>query len=65
MANERPSYGRKFMKCLKANGYKLDRNSGDHYIFARDGDIVSVPHHLNMMIARRLVKEHGIKGWTK
>lgn len=55
---------RDFRSLLRRNGYVFDRCSGDHCIFTNDVNTISVPYHgkkLNRMIARRLIKENGLK----
>lgn len=50
-----------FQKLLRHNGYTCDRCNGSHYIYKKDGDIISVNKDLNKMVARRLIKEHKLK----
>lgn len=53
---------REFGKILKRNGFKLVRQTGDHNIYKDDkGRLVSVPMHLNPIIAQRLVRENNLK----
>lgn len=50
---------KQFGKILKKNGFELVRCSGDHYVYKHSvsGSVISVPLHLNPIIAQRLVKE--------
>lgn len=51
-----------FGKLLVRNGYQLVRCKGDHYIYKHivSGKVISVPHHLNPIIAQRLVREFNL-----
>lgn len=51
---------RNVKRILIDNGWKIDRYSGDHAIFIKDGKHISVPNHPNGLIIRRLFKENGI-----
>lgn len=52
---------REFIKIVKFNGFYYDRHSGDHAIFVNDkGKHISIPHHLNSVIALRLIKENNL-----
>lgn len=49
-------------KILKRNKYHFDRYSGDHAIYVKEGcNHISINKHLNPMVARRLIKENGLK----
>jgi predicted RNA binding protein YcfA (HicA-like mRNA interferase family) len=53
------------MKILKQNGWVLDRISGSHYIFVKEGSLrpVSVPYHGNKdlgIFAKEILKEADI-----
>lgn len=52
---------REFIKIVKLNGYFYNRSNGDHDIFINDnGDHISIPNHLESVIARRLIKENNL-----
>ena len=52
---------REFIKIVKLNGYFYNRSNRDHDIFINDnGDHISVPNHLECVIARRLIKENNL-----
>ena len=57
---------REVMKILKANGWKLKRIEGSHYVFGKPGcRPVPVPFHGNVDLGlkgRQILKEAGIKG---
>jgi predicted RNA binding protein YcfA (HicA-like mRNA interferase family) len=55
---------RDFEKILKANGYTIVRTSGGHSIWYNDDkkDSITISSKLNPMVARRLIKEHDLKG---
>lgn len=51
-----------FCKMLKKNGFRHSRYNGSHSIYMNDkGKHVSVPYHLNAIIAQRLIKENNLK----
>ena len=51
-----------FTAILSNNGYHLDRTKGSHYIYINEeGKHISIPHKLKCVIARRLIKENGLK----
>lgn len=53
---------RKIDKVLKANGFVVDRYSGDHVIYKRDEKHISIPRpSCNGLILQRLFKENNIK----
>jgi len=55
---------KEIMKILKENGWVLDRITGSHHIFKKDGKTVSVPLHGNSDIypfCKKLLKQAGIK----
>ena len=55
---------RDFRILLRDNGYIFQRQTGDHYIFSNDYNVISVPNHgkkLNKMVCRRLIKENNLK----
>jgi len=47
-------------KVLKRNGYDLIRKKGSHFIYSNGQRTVSINKDLNMMVARRLIKENGL-----
>jgi len=52
---------REFSKLLKNNGYIESRQKGSHVIYtSNNGNHISVPLHIRSVIARRLIKEHGL-----
>jgi predicted RNA binding protein YcfA (HicA-like mRNA interferase family) len=55
---------RDFVRLLKDNGYVVARTSGDHTIYynAERKDSITVNNKINPMVARRLIKEHNLKG---
>ena len=52
---------RDFTKILRRNGFYLARCRGDHYMFKKGGKNVTVNRKLNMMVARRLIKENDLE----
>lgn len=48
-------------KLLRANGYTLVRQKGDHCIFKNDIKTVVVNDDLNRMVCQRILKETGLK----
>ena len=55
-------YTRKeFITILKKNGFYYDRQKGSHSIYINDKRRhISVPHNLECVIARRLIKENNL-----
>lgn len=52
---------REFAKIVKLNGFHYDRSNGDHDIYINEiGDHISIPNHLECVIARRLIKENSL-----
>ncbi len=51
---------RGFKKILIANGYKLDRSRGSHFVYKKDGRNVVFNKDLNKFVARRLIKEYEL-----
>jgi len=48
---------------LRDNGYRLERCSGDHLIYIKDGHHISIPANKkqpNRMVWQRLVKENNL-----
>lgn len=55
---------RDLVKLLSKAGYKLERNSGDHTIYKKNGgNSVQVPRHneLNELTAKAILKIAGVK----
>lgn len=54
---------RDFKRLLEKNGYTLDRKSGDHLIYAKDGcaPISITATRMKSVVALRLIKEHSLK----
>ena len=51
---------KEFIKVVKKNGFRYERHSGSHAIYSKNGRHVSVPHKLECVIARRLIKENNL-----
>lgn len=54
---------RKFIRCLKVNGYEPTRQTGDHVIFHKNGNHISIPVGKKTIcgtMVKRLIKENGI-----
>lgn len=52
---------KEFKQLLKKNGYWVERIKGSHYIYTnQQGNIISVPKDLNVIIALRLIKENNL-----
>ena len=59
---------REFVRVVVANSFYYDRHNGDHAIYLNnEGRHISIPYHLECVIARRLIKENNlqIKGKKK
>lgn len=53
---------REFQRILKDNGFIYDHQTGDHRIWKRGSEHISVPCvKINPLIAQRLVKEYTLK----
>lgn len=52
---------RRFMKILRYNNYRFDRQTGSHKIYENGTNTISVPKKLNKMIALRLIKENSLE----
>lgn len=48
-------------RLLRRNDYTLDRWKGSHAIYSNGTNTVSVNIKLNKMVARRIVKECGLR----
>lgn len=51
---------REFIRIVEKNGFRYERHSGSHAIYSRGGRHVSIPHKLECVIARRLIKENKL-----
>lgn len=51
---------KEFIKVVKKNGFRYERHSGSHAIYSRNGSHISIPHKLECVIARRLIKENNL-----
>lgn len=50
-----------FIRVVEKNGFSYSRHSGDHAIYVNDrGRHISIPHKLESVIARRLIKENNL-----
>lgn len=57
---------REFVKVVRHNGFSYNRHSGDHAIYVnKDGRHISIPHNLQCVIARRLIRENNLEINTK
>lgn len=53
---------REFIKICIVNGFYYSRHNGDHAIYVNDkGRHISIPKHLESVIARRLIKENNLE----
>jgi predicted RNA binding protein YcfA (HicA-like mRNA interferase family) len=53
---------REFIKIVEKNGYKYARTKSSHSIYYNEqGKHISIPFHLECVIARRLIKENNLK----
>lgn len=62
--NKAKNYKRRdFIRILIDNGFVYDRTRGDHEIYKRGKQHISVPYRtdLNRMLTRRLIKEYNLK----
>lgn len=54
-------YNTKEMRqILEGNGFKLSRQSGDHFIYTDGNRTVSINYRINKMVALRLIKENNL-----
>ena len=51
---------KELIRIVRKNGYSYSRHSGDHAIYVREGRHISIPHRLECVIARRLIKEYEL-----
>lgn len=52
---------REFIKICIANGFHCRNHSGSHAIYINDkGKHISIPHNLESVIARRLIRENNL-----
>lgn len=52
---------REFIMVVKKNGYLYSRHNGDHAIYVKGGNHISIPQKLESVIARRLIKENKLE----
>lgn len=53
---------KEFIKICIANGFYYSRHNGSHAIYVNDkGRHISIPHNLECVIARRLIKENNLE----
>lgn len=51
-----------FIRIVRKNGFSYDRHNGDHAIYVNEhGRHISIPHRLESVIARRLIKENNLE----
>lgn len=52
---------REFIKVVVRNGYTFTRSRGSHSIYTNtEGNHISIPRHLESVIALRLIKENNL-----
>lgn len=51
---------KEFIRIVEKNGFRYERYSGSHAIYSKKGRHVSIPHKLECVIARRLIKENNL-----
>ena len=52
---------KEFIRIVEKNGFYYDRHNGSHAIYVNDeGRHISIPHNLECVIARRLIKENNL-----
>lgn len=51
---------RRMQRILKDNRYELVRIRGSHFMYSNGHRTVSVNKDLNMMVAKRLIKEYEL-----
>lgn len=51
---------KKMQKILKNNEYSLIRIKGSHFVYSNGERTVSINKDLNMMVAKRLIKENEL-----
>ena len=52
---------REFIRIVEFNGFYYSRHNGDHAIYVNDkGKHISIPRHLECVIALRLIKENNL-----
>lgn len=47
-------------RILEKNGFKLSRQSGDHFIYTDGSRTVSINYRINKMVALRIIKENNL-----
>ncbi len=51
---------KEMQQMLEGNGFKLSRQSGDHFIYTDGNRTVSINYRINKMVALRLIKENNL-----
>ena len=51
---------KEMQQILEGNGFKLSRQSGDHFIYTDGNRPVSIKYRINKMVALRLIKENNL-----
>ncbi len=51
---------KEMQQILEGNGFKLSRQSGDHFIYTDGNRTVSINYRKNKMVALRLIKENNL-----
>lgn len=51
---------KKMQRILKDNKYTLNRIKGSHFVYSNGERTVSINKDLNMMVAKRLIKENDL-----
>ena len=51
---------KEMQQILEGNGFKLSRQSGDHFIYTDGNRTVSINYRINKMVALRLIKENNL-----
>lgn len=52
---------REAKRYVKDNGFELVRKKGDHFIYKRGDETLTLNCKLNQMVWRRLVRTHNLK----
>ena len=51
---------KEMQQILEGNGFRLSRQSGDHFIYTDGNRTVSINYRINKMVALRLIKENNL-----
>ena len=51
---------KEMQRILEGNGFKLSRQSGDHFIYTDGKRTVSINYRINKMVALRIIKENNL-----